>query len=69
MQPVDFFEENTTYRNSVGTFDCKCVLEEHGRRYAFGLSYYRVAPRADGAGIPTTFRVTDWPGNFVKVSE
>ena len=69
MQPVDFFEENKTYRNSVGTFHCKCVLEEHGRRYAFGLSYYRVAPRDDKSGIPTTYRVRDWPGSFTEVQE
>lgn len=61
----DFFEEGSTYSSPVGRFECKCVLEEHGRRYAFGLSYSKFVP--DDRGIPTTYRIQDYPGNFTKV--
>ena len=65
MHVPDFFESDNDYLSSYIRFECKCVLEEHGKVYAFGLTYLRSSP--DTPGVPTTFRRNDWPGPFVKV--
>ncbi len=66
MQVPDFFESDNDYLSPYTRFECKCVLEEHGKVYAFGLTYLLSASDTR-PGVPTTFRRNDWPGAYVKV--